>query len=103
MRSLLALACVAAFCGVLVTAAPKKKPPPPPPPLPTLTVCGTLIEGVECVLLAGNNGGLYIVNTAGYPVGACICVTGPYDAMCASYCQQGDGCIYNTTATPCAP
>jgi hypothetical protein len=92
---------LAALCGSLVIAAPRKKPPPPPKPLPTLTVCGTLVEGVECTLLEGDNGGLYIVNTAGFPVGSCICVTGPYDAFCNSYCQQGDGCIYNTTATAC--
>ena len=102
MRTLVGFVALAVLCGSLVVAAPKKKPPPPPPPpLPTITVCGTLVEGVECVLLETDNGGLYIVNTAGYPVGACICVTGPYDAFCLSYCQQGGGCIYNTTATPC--
>ena len=101
MRTLLGFACVAALCSGLVVAAPKKKPPAPPPPLPTITVCGTLVEGVECVLLEAENGNLYIVNTCGYPVGACICVTGPYDRYCMSYCQQGEGCIYNTTATLC--
>jgi len=101
MRAVLMTAAMFALCGSLVVAAPKKKPPPPRPPLPTITVCGTLVEGVECTLLAGDNGGLYLVNTGGYPVGSCICVTGKYDALCVSYCQQGDGCIYNTTVTPC--
>ncbi len=102
MRSLVVATVLAALCGSLVLAAPRRKPPTPPP-LPIITVCGTLVEGVECTLLAGNDGGLYIVNTGGYGEGACICVTGPYDRFCMSYCQEGNGCIYNTTVTLCNP
>jgi|GEM_PF-6397929 len=100
MRSLFVAAVVAALCGSLVLAAPRRRPPRPPP---VITVCGILVEGVECTLLAGFDGGLYIVNTGGYGEGACICVTGPYERFCNSYCQQGTGCIYNSTVTLCNP
>jgi hypothetical protein len=61
--------------------------------------CGTWVEGVECVLFQADAGGLYIVG--GNPVGVRSFVQGTIDPFCLSYCQQGDGCIFNATISEC--
>ncbi|MHC4949244.1 MAG: hypothetical protein ACYTG1_13480, partial [Planctomycetota bacterium] len=64
--------------------------------------CGTIVQGVECVLFQADAGGLYILdNLDGFSVGDRVEVTGCLNAPCVSFCQQGDGCIRDNTIRPC--
>jgi hypothetical protein len=64
--------------------------------------CGVIIQGVECPLFQSDFGGTYILDTFGsFQIGDRVRVTGTFDLFCASFCQQGDGCIRNNTITSC--
>jgi hypothetical protein len=70
---------------------------------PMFDGCGTLVQGVECVLFQADSGGLYILGNHGtYTVGDYVHVRGRI-TNCVSYCMQGDGCILNNTIGPCLP
>ncbi len=63
--------------------------------------CGFLVDGVECTLFQSDQGGLYIVSTAGFSTGDYIRVTGTFDPSCISFCQQGNGCVFGGATTLC--
>jgi hypothetical protein len=64
--------------------------------------CGTLIQGVECILFDSDNFGVYIVGLLGsHGVGDRVHVTGTIDPNCVSFCQQGDGCINGAVISSC--
>src|SRR5438552_1604145 len=63
--------------------------------------CGTLVQGVECVLFRADAGGLYVVSFGNHAVGDRIFVQGTIDKFCFSFCQQGNGCINNATISTC--
>ena len=64
--------------------------------------CGVLVQGVECVLFQSDGGGLYVLqNTGGFSVGDRVRVTGGLNPICATICQQGDGCIEDNTIELC--
>lgn len=69
---------------------------------PCFEGCGTLVNGVECVLFQADSGGLYILsNLAGFQVGDHVFVRGGLNPNCASFCMQGNGCIDDNTIEPC--
>ncbi len=73
-----------------------------PPDQKCFSGCGTLVQGVECVLFQADLGGLYILSNVGpFSVGDRGFVTGCIDPSCISFCQQGDGCILNNTIATC--
>jgi hypothetical protein len=56
--------------------------------------CGSLVQGVECPLLATDTGKRYVLSTSGrFKVGARVRVKGEVRRRCVSICMQGDGCI----------
>jgi hypothetical protein len=63
--------------------------------------CGTLIQGVECVLFDSDNFGVYVVPLDGFTVGDRVRVTGRLFLTCVTFCMQGDGCIENATVVAC--
>ncbi|MFQ5589840.1 MAG: Kazal-type serine protease inhibitor family protein, partial [Phycisphaerae bacterium] len=64
--------------------------------------CGTLIQGVECVLFAADSGGVFILgNLGGFHVGDRVFVAGCHEPNCTSFCMQGDGCITGNVIEPC--
>ncbi|RME37944.1 MAG: hypothetical protein D6788_08420, partial [Planctomycetota bacterium] len=64
--------------------------------------CGTLIQGVECVLFQADSGGVYVLaNLGGFTVGDRVLVAGCINPSCTTTCQEGDGCIENNTIAPC--
>ena len=64
--------------------------------------CGTLIQGVECVLFEDLGGlELAIDNLGGFVVGDDVYVEGTIDLNCATDCQQGDGCVFGNTIVEC--
>ena len=68
--------------------------------------CGILEQGVTCVLFLAQGGGAYILEDYGtFEVGDEVFVTGSFDPLCITICQQGDGCILNNTIEPasCGP
>ena len=65
-------------------------------------LCGTLINGVECILFQAANGKKYILDNYGnFRPGDYIWVTGVYDPNCVSICMEGDGCIKDNEITSC--
>ncbi|MCG8407936.1 MAG: zinc-dependent metalloprotease [Phycisphaerales bacterium] len=63
--------------------------------------CGTLVQGTPCVLLQSDSGGLYEVNNLGdFQVGDHVRVIGGLISE-GSYCQQGDGQVFDNTIEPC--
>ena len=63
--------------------------------------CGTLIEGVECILFRSDAGGLYVIfNRGNFVPGDRVRVTGIL-AICDTTCQQGQGCILGNTIEAC--
>ena len=65
--------------------------------------CGTLVQGVECILFDSDHHGVYIVGNLGsYGVGDRVHVSGILDPFCTSFCMQGDGCIQGAIVTSCA-
>jgi hypothetical protein len=71
--------------------------------------CGTLVQGVECVLFRADPpagragaGGLYVLdNLGGFQVGDHVRVRGILKPDCATICMQGDGCIEHTVISAC--
>lgn len=62
--------------------------------------CGTLFQGVECVLFSPDIGGDYLLDdTGGFSVGDRVHVIGERDPNCVSICQQGNGCIAVSSIT----
>ncbi len=93
MRLRSVLACVAALSLFASRSAAQ-----------TFDGCGTLVQGVTCVLFAPDTGGLYVLaNLGGFPVGSHVQVHGTIDPSCITICQQGNGCIQQNTIQPCSP
>ena len=66
----------------------------------TFSGCGTLFQGVECVLFSADSGGTYVLDTlAGFVAGDRVYVTGTLDLTCVSICMAGNGCIHGNTIT----
>ncbi|MGD2094523.1 MAG: hypothetical protein PVH77_05900 [Phycisphaerales bacterium] len=64
--------------------------------------CGTLIQGVECILFQPDTGGLYLLDNLGsFKAGDRVRVRGVLDPNCISICMQGNGCIENNTISEC--
>ena len=64
--------------------------------------CGTLVEGVECLLFHSDNSGTYLLdNYDGFGVGDRVHVTGRVDSSCVSICMEGNGCIWDNTIAEC--
>lgn len=86
-------------CSALAGSAPAQADPGP-----HVAYCGTVVEGVECTLFDADNAGLYIVaGLSGFGEGARVLVEGDLDPNCISFCQQGNGCIFNATVTSLSP
>jgi hypothetical protein len=71
------------------------------------TICGRLVQGVECVLFESDSavpsGGLYLLSdTGGFHVGDAVCVTGTAQPLCGTICMQGNGC-FDVTKIEAAP
>jgi len=65
--------------------------------------CGTLIQGVECVLFDSDTAGVYVVeNLGGFGVGDRVRVEGELNDTCTTICMEGDGCIEQNVITSCA-
>ena len=66
----------------------------------TFSGCGTLFQGVECVLFRADDGSVYILDNLGsFVAGDRVRVVGTLDPVCLSICQQGNGCIQGNTIT----
>lgn len=64
--------------------------------------CGTLVQGVECILFQADAGPLLVLsNLGGFGVGDHVEVSGILDPFCVTFCQQGDGCLIDNTIGPC--
>lgn len=81
-------------------------------PPSTIADCGTVVQGVECLLFDADNSGLYVVSGlhggggivlggGEYQPGDRIFVEGDVESFCITYCQQGNGCIFNATISDC--
>lgn len=63
--------------------------------------CGTLVQGIECILFQSGSG-TYALDTIGtFQVGDQVRVQGIHDPTCTTFCQQGNGCIHNNTIEFC--
>lgn len=68
---------------------------------PSIDECGTLVQGVECVLFQGQSG-LYVLDNLGsFVVGDQVRVQGTLNPGCVTTCQQGNGCVQNNTIELC--
>jgi len=64
--------------------------------------CGTLIQGVECVLFEADAGGTYLVANRGpFGVGDRVFVRGCVDPLCVSFCSPTNGCIIDNLIRAC--
>lgn len=64
--------------------------------------CGTLVQGVECVLFEPDTGGLYALDNLGeFEVGDHVRVSGLMNPYCVTICMQGNGCIQQNTISAC--
>ncbi len=63
--------------------------------------CGTMVDGVECVMFAADSGSLYLLNSP-VPValGDRIRVVGVIDVTCITFCQQG-ACLNASVVEAC--
>jgi len=67
-----------------------------------IEACGTLVEGVECVLFQTDDGRQFVLTDAGsFQVGQRVEVHGWLDPDCVSICQQGEGCITVAMISEC--
>lgn len=65
--------------------------------------CGTLVQGVECVLFESDTNFRFAVENLGeFEVGDRVRVAGTLDGDCVTACLQTDGCIRNNTIVPAA-
>lgn len=66
-----------------------------------ITACGTLVDGVECVLFEDDGGFLFVIENRGsFAVGDRVLVRGQFSRDCASICQQETGCIADNSIEP---
>ncbi len=67
--------------------------------------CGTLIQGVTCVLYEDDaTGEQYLLDDiGGFGVGEFVHVMGTLTPSCITICLQGDGCIFDNTIELCMP
>jgi hypothetical protein len=64
--------------------------------------CGTLVQGVECVLFEADDGQQFVLDNEGsFQVGDRVRVGGTLDRLCITTCQEGDGCIGDNTIEAC--
>jgi len=63
--------------------------------------CGTLVQGVECVLFHGQSGLYVLQNLGSFVVGDIVRVAGSVDPACATFCLQGDGCVLSNSIESC--
>ncbi len=69
-----------------------------------ITACGTLVQGVECVLFQDDRGTLFALDDqAGFRVGDRVRVSGTFTTDRASICQQESGTITHATLSRAAP
>lgn len=99
------IACLFAICLVCMwTAAPASGQVCNPQCQPGQTCfsgCGTLFQGVSCVLFQADSGPVYLLsNSGGFVVGDRVEVTGCADS-CINICLQGNGCVFNNTIVAC--
>lgn len=75
--------------------------PPCGPGQSCFSGCGTLIQGVSCVLFAADSGPVYLLDDyGGFVVGDRVEVTGCAEG-CISICLQGNGCVFGNTIQAC--
>ncbi|MGQ9592026.1 MAG: hypothetical protein ACUVYA_17225 [Planctomycetota bacterium] len=64
--------------------------------------CGFLVQGVECVLFEADGGGRYVLaDRGGFRAGDRVRVEGMLVSSCATFCGQGDGCIFGKAVERC--
>lgn len=69
-----------------------------------IAVCGTLVQGVECVLLRDDRGTLFALDDlGGFRVGDRVRVSGTFTSDRASVCQQESGAIVNAALRRASP
>lgn len=75
-----------------------------------VTICGTLVDGVTCLLLEDDQGFLLAIENQGpFEVGDRVQVNGQFDGGCVTVCQQVTGCVQDNTIRaapadgPCDP
>lgn len=69
---------------------------------PCFDGCGTLVQGVECVLFDADSGGRFrLQNYGNFGVGDRVQVQGRLLASCPSFCLEGEGCILENLIGPC--
>ena len=62
--------------------------------------CGTLVQGVQCVLFETADGSRYLLENEGnFGPGDRVRVSGDLDPECFTVCLEGEGCIQNNTIT----
>jgi hypothetical protein len=73
-----------------------------PPQAERMSMCGVLVQGVECVLFRADDGHLWVLQTTGgFRPGDRVRVDGEVRTDCASFCMEGEGCLDNTTIEAC--
>jgi hypothetical protein len=67
--------------------------------------CGTLVQGVPCLLFQPDGGiATYVLdNLGGFSAGTHVHVIGGLQSSCFSVCLQGNGCIHNNSIELCEP
>jgi hypothetical protein len=69
---------------------------------PAVSLCGVLVQGVECVLFRADDGRRFVLATTGpFRLGDRVRVEGEVRADCATFCMEGDGCLDNPTIEAC--
>lgn len=69
-----------------------------------VAACGTLVQGVECVLFEDDKGFLFQVeNTGAFRVGDRVRIRGQFEQDCVTICQQVQGCFRDNTITAASP
>ena len=75
--------------------------PPCQPGQTCFSGCGTIFQGVECLLFQADTGAVYLLdNHGGFNVGDRVEVTGCAEP-CVTICQQGNGCVSGNTIASC--
>jgi hypothetical protein len=68
----------------------------------SVSLCGMLVQGVECVLFRADDGRRFVLSTTGsFRPGDRVRVEGEVRSDCATFCMEGDGCLDNTTIEAC--
>lgn len=71
-----------------------------------IDACGTLVQGVECVLFEGGGGRYWLSDYGDYHVGDTVRVVGTILPDCVTICGEIDGCVsdarvYDVGVYPC--